>query len=287
VHLFELAIELGERSADMAEAAPGLGLEGVTPTSELTPEQVEVFRARYAKAPAMAGPGGPPGGAPYQPNPAWGPPPAGGPGAAPVPSRSGRTLGLGQMVAIALAVVAVLGLFAYMVKNGGTDQERLDEIAHTPPEDSDVPTTGPDGKPLTEQQLADIKAYDAATKANEQRLCAALRTLSNVDIAMGKQLQSAGSIDELKQHVVDGSNQTVAAYDELIPLMPDQAEGLRQLRQFTIDFAASVQAASGTEDLQARMDALTQQAQNTAVGPAAVRLDRFATDTCGVSTGNN
>jgi hypothetical protein len=191
------------------------------------------------------------------------------------------------MALIGVAVVAVIGLFGFMVANSGTDEKRLQEIAEASPISEEVPTTGPDGKELTKKQLEDIARYDAAVAANEERLCSELRVLSNLDIAMGSSIERAASLDDLKREVAEGSNETVAAYDKLIPLMPDQAEGLRQLRQFTIDFSASVQAASGPDDLQARLTTMAQQATSSGAGQAAIALDRFATETCGVSTGNN
>ena len=128
--LFELAMELDERSADMAEAATSLGFEGVTPTTELTPEQVQAFRARFTKAAVLRGPGGPSDDGAYHP-PTWGPP-EGSAGPLP-PAPSERSMGVGQMVVIALVVVGVIGLFAFMFKNGGTDQERLDRIVSAEP----------------------------------------------------------------------------------------------------------------------------------------------------------
>lgn len=128
--LFELAMELGERSADMADAAPSLGFEGLTPTSDLTPEQVAAFRARFAKAPVAPLPpaGAYPGTAPGpQAGPAgWGPP-----GELPRPAASGGPGGMskGQLALVAGAVIAVIGLFAFMATNGGRDEAREREIA--------------------------------------------------------------------------------------------------------------------------------------------------------------
>ena len=123
MHLFELAIELGERSADMAEAAESLGFEGITPTSELTPEQVQAFRARYAKA---APP--PPAGSAYQPPSSWGPPPGTG-APAPAPSGSGRSLGVGQILLIVAALAGVAALFGYMMSNSGPDARQEQQLA--------------------------------------------------------------------------------------------------------------------------------------------------------------
>lgn len=56
--LYQLAMELDERSADVAERAEALGLGSVGPTTPLTPEQVSTLRAAYRKpdAPIPEGP---------------------------------------------------------------------------------------------------------------------------------------------------------------------------------------------------------------------------------------
>jgi hypothetical protein len=47
--LYQLAMELDERSPDVAERAEALGLGTVGPTSELTAEQIRTLRAAYGK----------------------------------------------------------------------------------------------------------------------------------------------------------------------------------------------------------------------------------------------
>jgi len=56
MQLYQLAMELDERSPDVAERAEALGLGSVGPTSDLTPEQVATLRASYHKGE----PAGPP-----------------------------------------------------------------------------------------------------------------------------------------------------------------------------------------------------------------------------------
>lgn len=282
--LFELAMELDARSADMAEAAPSLGLEGITPTSELTPEQIQALRARFTKTPVAAGPGGPAGGGAYHP-PTWGPPP-GAPGPA-APAPSGGGLGIGQMVVIALAIVGVLGLFAFMFKNGGTDQKRLDRIAAAEPESDEVLPTGPNGKPLTKEQRQDVVKLEAVKAANQEKVCSVLRQIRNADIAATNSSKAAGSLEELKTGLLQASNDSIPLYDQAIPVIPEQADNMRKLQQFSRDTISSVQASSDPTDLQNRMAALTDQATSTGVVDAAIAFDSFAMDACGFSVGNN
>lgn len=201
MHLYELAMELGERSADLAEAAPSLGLEGIGPTSDLTPEQVAGFRARYAKAPVAAGPAGSSGGSSYQMPATWGPPGGGGPLLPPPsPPSGGSGMRLGQMVMIAAAIVAVLGLFAFMIKNGGADEQRLQKIAATPPEDTDL---GPKLTPK-EQAFADALAeQEKARKARTEprdlaRFCDAGTSWHDFSVALANNFRRGDFADAQK-----------------------------------------------------------------------------------------
>ena len=138
-------MELGERSADMAEAAPALGFEGLTPTSEITPEQAAALRARFSKTPVP--PAGALGAAADAAAPAaWGAPPGAPPSAGPAGSGGSK----GPIVAVAVVVVAVIGLFAFMMTNSGPDHEREQKLA--------ADAAAHDAK--------DKAAYEAAAKAS-------------------------------------------------------------------------------------------------------------------------
>ena len=186
MHLFELAIELGERSADMAEAAESLGFTGITPTSELTPEQVQAFRARFAKAPPPPGSG-----SAYQPPPSWGPPPGALP-SAPAPSGSGRSLGLGQIVLIVGALVGVAALFGYMVRNSGPDERQERQLAAS-----------------AEEHEAEIAADNAASATSGPddprdlaRFCTALQSMYDF---------SQDQVARLDQDDLEGTRKIVVA----------------------------------------------------------------------------
>lgn len=55
MYLYELALELDERSADLAQRAEALGLDGAGPATSLSAEQVEALRAGSASG-SWAGP---------------------------------------------------------------------------------------------------------------------------------------------------------------------------------------------------------------------------------------
>lgn len=154
--LYELAIELDLRSAELVDAAASLGYDGLTSASSLDAAQVAALRRRFAPQlpppppPPMGAPGGgagafaapglalPPApptvapslaGAPlggFAPPPP--PPPASG---APHVSPSGAGDGVtsGQKVAIGVVVAIVVGLFGFMVVNSGPDEARERELA--------------------------------------------------------------------------------------------------------------------------------------------------------------
>ncbi|WP_421119467.1 hypothetical protein ACE2AJ_19245 [Aquihabitans daechungensis] len=181
----------------------------------------------------------------------------------------------------------MLALFVFMFKDGGTDQERLDRIAADEPASDGASTIGPDGKPLTEAQLLDVAKLEAAKAEASERTCSVLRKIRNADIAMGNAGDSADSLDALKGLLIEASNQTIPLYDEAIPVIPEQADNMRKLQQFSRDTIAMVQASGDLTDLQSRLKTLSEQALASGTIAAATQLDAFATSTCGFSVGNN
>jgi hypothetical protein len=285
MYLFELAIELDERSTDLAEAAPELGLEGITPTSELTPEQVAALRAKFVKVPAAPSPNSSSAGSsPYRPV-----QPSVVPSAPAILTEpTGRSgMGLGQLVLVLLAIAGVLGLVAFMVQKSHADQERRERIAAKEPVDDGVPTTGPDGKPLTEQQQLDVAKLEAAKAQQDEQKCSVLRDIRNADIAMSNATKGAGSLDEIKALMLQASNETIPLYDRAMPVIPEQADNMRKLQQFSRDTLATVQAATDPSDLQRRLLDLSSAARSSGVIAAATQFDAYAQSTCGFSVGNN
>lgn len=116
--LYELAVELGQRSPDLADAARELGLGELGPASELDAAQVAALRSRFGPAVSAAVDGG------LRAPADWGPPPAPPPAA---PS-SGPGFSRGQLVAIGAVVLAVVALFAFMaLSTGGSPDDDASE----------------------------------------------------------------------------------------------------------------------------------------------------------------
>ena len=164
--LYELALELGDKSGELAELAATLGIEGLGAPSELTREQVQQIRAAKLghAAPGAIPPPPPPIGSPMAagaatpttggvPGPAmWAPPgealvppPAAPPSAGSIPPppppvgpgdpsphlpfAAEPKFGRTQMAMVAAVVVLMVGLFGYMVTHSGPDaaaKQRVD-----------------------------------------------------------------------------------------------------------------------------------------------------------------
>ncbi|MGN6693129.1 MAG: hypothetical protein ACTHN0_03050 [Aquihabitans sp.] len=277
MHLYELAMELGERSADLADAAPSLGLADISPTSDLTPEQVAVFRARYAKAPVGAPASS---GAAYQAPATWGPPGGGGAPLPPPPPSRGSGMPMGQVVLIAGAIVAVIGLFAFMAKNGGPDQKRLEQIASTPPDDSTI-TTGPDGKPLTEKQLADIRTYQAAEAEQKARTCALLDDLNDTDVWGREMPTSIVDLPGMTAYMQESVQQAMPLYDQIAAAVPDQADNARKAKEFAAQVPATFAQAVDADSLRANGAALGDRAIAAGWYDAARALSNYSNVVCG------
>lgn len=288
MHLFELAIELGERSADLADAAPGLGLGTLTPTSVLTPEQVRAFRAHYGAAPAGGGGPNPYPGSQGTGPAAWGAPPSLPPPPPPPGSRGGGGRRL-RFAATGAAVVAVLGLFGFMVANSGMDQERLDRIAAAEPIDEGPTVIGPDGKPLTDEERSYLAAVAASEAEHEEKVCRLLTTISNHDIAASRQTPKDASLEQLAGMMVEENSTLQPLLTEAMALVPSQAENIRQVKEFSDHIATRIQA-TGTSDPAALRQVfldLREEPAPPGLYQAAIAFDDYAQETCGVSVSQN
>ncbi|HEX2577718.1 MAG TPA: hypothetical protein VHK88_15300 [Aquihabitans sp.] len=117
MHLYELALELGVRSADLSSRAVELGLGEVGPASALTAEQVAALRADVAPPPVAAAATAPATAAQAV---GWA-----APHATPAGGEGGRRT---QWVAAAVLAPLVITLFVFMATNTGTE-ERPDRPA--------------------------------------------------------------------------------------------------------------------------------------------------------------
>jgi hypothetical protein len=193
--LYELAIELDQRSADLVDAAESMGFGRLSSAAALDAAQVAALRSRFGPAgapppPLGAAPGpnafappgldlppappmGPPAGPPlggFAPPPPPPPPPGAG-AAASVGAAEGAAMGRGQRIAIGVVVVAVLGLFGFMVANSGPDEARERELAEAE-RDAPEPTAFEPSSTEPSSETAPATASDEPTTTFAQDLTA-------------------------------------------------------------------------------------------------------------------
>lgn len=172
--LYELAMELDERSADLAERAEAIGLGTLGPTTELTAEQASALRAAYRRPL----PGAPPGGVPAAGPPAsWGPP-TGAPLTTSSPARSGGRPQTAQLAIIGVVVLAALAGFGYMFMNSGPDESRQQAIKADLESWNDAPPATIDPKVAAEA----AKDIPGDEPSDEKKLCAAQDVMYDAEI---------------------------------------------------------------------------------------------------------
>lgn len=190
--LYELALQLGERSTDLAERARALGVDGAGPSTLLTADQVAALRPGGAVPPPP--PGGavdgtlpPPPGAPGAvggPALAWAsggspatPGPTPGPGA---PAGRDKVLSPAMValyLVVPLSLVAVLG-FVFLGRTN--DQRDNDPSAKT--YDPDSFTSLPPGVPVTSPTLPARPALPNVTDPVE--FCSAFKKMTALGAAL-------------------------------------------------------------------------------------------------------
>ena len=179
--LYELAIEIGERSSDVCQKAESIGLGPLLSTSELTREQVAALRAAYNRPL----PGGAPGSAGAAPS-VWGAPPA-----TPIEAPGRPPSKIGQVAALGLVVAVVLAGFAYMFVNAGPDEERQQAISEDLAAWSDAP-------PVTiDPEVAAAAAADVPSDepTGETELCAAQDAMYDAEMRMHPDRQGVNDAD--------------------------------------------------------------------------------------------
>lgn len=183
--LYELALQLGERSTDLAERARGIGVDGAGPTTFLTADQVAALR--------------PQGAVPLPPPPPPPPPPGAGAGGAahPTPASPRAPIGpprrrgtrvspalVALYLVIPLAVVAVVGFVLVGVPGRGSgrgstrDQFDLAAMETIPVGQAG---TAPASRRTSHPEITDVK-----------RFCVAAGKLRKVDGAPLRGVTRAG-----------------------------------------------------------------------------------------------
>lgn len=176
MHLYELAIELDKRSADLAEKAEALDLGPIIAASELTTEQVQALRAAFGRDPAPAAAGAVSSGTSLG--------PASEPRSLPAgkPHRNRTLLAIGALV---LGVIAMIGFF---LLKSEPNAERQKAIAADLQAWEDAPpaTISPEAKAEAARTISPEEPVD------KNALCAARKVM------IEQEHRTAGSFDEFR-----------------------------------------------------------------------------------------
>lgn len=173
MYLYELAIELDKRSADLAEKAEALGIGPIIAASELSADQVQALRAAFPRAGVAAEPAAVAGPS------TWGAPPG---ATAPAPAGPSKTSRAGSLLAVGTVLAAVIGMFAFIMVKSGPDDERRKQISADLKAWDEAPAV-----------TVDPAVADAAAKAvppdqpiDQAKMCAAQDVMYDAEIRINR-----------------------------------------------------------------------------------------------------
>ncbi|MGN6695050.1 MAG: hypothetical protein ACTHN0_12825 [Aquihabitans sp.] len=231
MYLYELAIELGERSADIVEKAEALGIGPILATAELAPEQLQALRAAYRSAAAPAPPG------PATTDAAAPPPQQAVAAPAPQAPRSRTPLVIGALV------VAVIALAAFFMMQSEPNAEREDAIAADLDGWKDGPpaTVSPSVAAEAGRQIGRHEPLDQAA------MCRAY------DVVLEQEARTAGSLDELRALAADNGVWR-QALDDMVRFGPAAAEDEIEHYRDTVAKYDAVLAQSNEPELRDYLD---------------------------------
>jgi hypothetical protein len=107
--------------------------------------------------------------------------------------------------------------------------------------------------------------------------------IADYDIEAGDLIASSSWAD-VQAFFIDSIPEVTAAYDDAIAAVPELAEPLATLRDFTASTADTAADATSVEDFGFAMLDLPGVMEG---GAAALEVNTYAEETCGFSTGNN
>jgi hypothetical protein len=220
MYLYELAMELGERSADIADRAEALGLEGISPAAQITPEEAQTIRAAYGRG----GPAADPAASPE----------AQVTGKAPRPPRNPKTT---SRAILAFVVLAALGAFAFFFTQTGGDAERSEQIGAELEDWNEAPP--PTVSPEVQAKAASI--IPSNKPIDQKAMCAAQ------DVMYAEENRTAGSYDELRAQAANNGVWRKAA-DDLARFGPtDAKEVVKRYRDVVAKYDAVIAGANDAE----------------------------------------
>ncbi|MGN6694567.1 MAG: hypothetical protein ACTHN0_10360 [Aquihabitans sp.] len=181
--------------------------------------------------------------------------------------------------AVLLVSIACL-LFAGCGASGGDDA--ADEPTTTQSEATTTTETDTTEVDTTDVETTDVETTEADDPAGDE-ICEPLQVLSDFD-AESAQLIDEGDWPTIQAYFVDHTDDVLTAYDDAIALDTDLSDDLEELRSITAGTADLAAESSSLEELGTK---LLDDPDIASAGEAGFRLNEFAEETCGFSTGGN
>lgn len=178
---------------------------------------------------------------------------------------------------VLIATAAALALLAGCGTSAGDDA--LDETTTT----AATATTAAPTKDGTETTEVETTEVDDTEPSGDDDLCAALQVLSQYDIDSAEIINS-GDWEATQAFFVDRTADVLTAYDDAIALdteLSADLEAMRAITEGTADMAAD------SDDLAELSDKLLSQPGLMEAGEAGIRVNEYAQEHCGFSTGGN
>ncbi|HRW39406.1 MAG: hypothetical protein KDB04_17695 [Acidimicrobiales bacterium] len=180
--------------------------------------------------------------------------------------------------AVVLVVASVLALVGCGGSDDGGGRGLVDGVlGASEREVSDLEAPEPDDDEAAEPGDDDAVVDPASAE------CSALRGIADLDVQAG-QVADSGDPEELRRFLLENLGAAVQAYEVAIPAVPEMAEQLTTLRDFTSRLEADLRAAGSLDEV---VDAMFDDEEIGPASGAAIELDRYAQEHCGFSTGNN
>jgi hypothetical protein len=177
-----------------------------------------------------------------------------------------------RIAAVGLALALALGVTA--CSNDADD----DVAIETTVVDGDTATPATTGSAATDATGADDGASTSAVATADPELCAAFTGLSQLDAAVGP---LTNDFPALQAAVLDLADDLATTYSRVLALVPEELRADVQLvADFTTQSFEVIAAAPDLETATAELVALP--GAEEAAG-AAVRIDDYSVDACGVS----
>lgn len=176
-------------------------------------------------------------------------------------------------------LVAAVVLFLGVGCGASGGKEDVSSPTTDAPATSAPDTTEVEDVPATTD---DVEVDDSIDPADEE-ICGPLQALSDYDTESADVI-ARDDWTEIKAFLLDETDGVLAVYDDAIAADSEITEDLEALRAITETYSDLARASSSLEDFSQQLLAAP---ELEAAGDAALRVNDFSIEFCGVSTGGN